>query len=54
MHATLSKDRNSAEHLERLLAETRQASVEQRLLNEELQAEIQSLKNKSEDLQNRL
>lgn len=50
----LSKDKTSVQHLEKLLADTRRESVEQKLLNNELQCEVKRLKNKSEELQSLL
>lgn len=50
----LLKDRSKVEHLEKLLAESRQEAVNLRLQNKELQVEIERLKNKAEDLQNKL
>lgn len=52
--ATLSKDRDSVEYLEKLLADSRQENVELKIINQELQSEILRLKNKIEELQNKL
>lgn len=54
IQTTLSKDRGNVQQLEKLLAETRREAVEQKLLNEELQSEIQRLRSKCEELQGAL
>lgn len=51
VQTTLSRDRGSVQQLEKLLADARRESVEQKLLNEELQSEIQRLRTKCEELQ---
>ncbi|CAH1098756.1 unnamed protein product [Psylliodes chrysocephalus] len=50
----LDKDKDSQDGLERLLNEARQDLVEQRLLNEDLQNEISTLRGKVDELQERL
>lgn len=50
----LQKDRNNVEYLEKLLNESRQEAVNVKLLNQELQSEIQRLKSKAEDLHGKL
>lgn len=50
----LSHDRHTVESLEKLLRECRQVNVEQNILNQDLQAEINKLKMKVEDMQVKL
>lgn len=54
MRESLMKDRNNVEQLERLLAESRDEAVNLKIMNQDLQAEMQRLRSKAEDLQNKL
>lgn len=54
MRETLMKDRNNVEYLETLLSESRQEAVNLKLVNQELQTEIQRLRSKAEELQSKL
>ncbi|XP_057672202.1 centrosomal protein of 135 kDa isoform X2 [Diorhabda carinulata] len=50
----LEKDHDSQEGLERLLKEARQEVIDQRLLNEDLQSEVNKMRKKIDELQERL
>lgn len=51
---TMAHDRHTVDGLEKLLAECRQENVDQTLINQELQAEIQRLKHKIQELHSKL
>nr|XP_022912788.1 centrosomal protein of 135 kDa isoform X2 [Onthophagus taurus] len=54
LQSELDKERNTVENLEKHLVQIRQESVEMKLLNEELRADVQKLKVNIQDLQSKL
>lgn len=54
IQCSLLKERESVENLERLLTASRMETSEQRLLNQELQKEIKTFKDKIKELESKL
>lgn len=54
MKRAQDKDKNSFDGLEKLLQDARQEVIEQRLLNQDLQAEIAKMREKVDQLEERL
>lgn len=54
LQSNLTHDRHNVESLEKLLRQCRQENVEQNILNQDLQTEINKLKQKIDDLQVKL
>ncbi|KAB0799230.1 hypothetical protein PPYR_07110 [Photinus pyralis] len=54
LHSTLTRDRTSLDNLEKLLAESRDEALRQKVTNEELEFEIKALKQKLNDCEAKL